>query len=93
MMEGFVIMNTIDEHQLLSRLAIGSVYQHYSGKQYRVITVGRHSEDLSLYVIYEALYDGGDLGQVWMRPLAMFLEEVEIHGSTIRRFSKVTELS
>lgn len=85
-------INKINEQCLLAQLAIGCVYQHYSGKQYRVIAVGRHSEDLSLHVMYESLYDCGDLGQMWMRPLAMFLEEVEMNGSRIRRFSKVTEL-
>lgn len=79
------------EQKLLSQLSVGSIYQHYSGKRYRVLGVGRHSEDLSLYVMYEALYDCGDFGQTWIRPLPMFVEQVEINGIKMPRFKKVEE--
>jgi hypothetical protein len=77
------------EQKLRSQISVGSIYEHYSGKRYRVISVGRHSEDLSLYVMYEALYDCGDFGQTWLRPLGMFLEDVEINGVKVPRFKKV----
>ena len=62
------------------------VYQHYSGKQYEVLGVGRHSESLEEVVIYRALYAPYDL---WVRPLGMFLEEVVIDGKVILRFTFV----
>ena len=77
------------EQKLLHNIAVGSVYEHYSGKRYRVIAVGRHSEDLSLYVVYEALYDCGDFGQTWLRPLAMFLENVEITDVLVQKKKKI----
>lgn len=77
------------EALLLQKMSIGSIYEHYSGKCYRVVGVARHSEDLSLYVYYEALYDGGQYGQFWMRPLAMFLENVMVNGQEVPRFKKV----
>lgn len=77
------------EKELLTQLSVGSIYEHYSGKRYRVIAAGRHSEDLSLYVVYEALYDCGDFGQTWLRPLRMFLEEVEINGVKVPRFKRI----
>ncbi|MCP5469162.1 MAG: DUF1653 domain-containing protein [Chlamydiales bacterium] len=51
-----------------------AVYEHYSGKRYRVLSVGRHSESLDELVIYQAQYGEGD---VWAQPLRMFIEEVE----------------
>ncbi len=62
------------------------IYEHYSGKRYEVIGVGRHSETLEEMVIYRALYGEHDL---WVRPLSMFIESVEINGSRQPRFRPV----
>ena len=51
------------------------VYRHYKDKLYRVIGVARHSETLEELVVYEALYTNA-LGQLWVRPKTMFLEDV-----------------
>jgi hypothetical protein len=60
-------------------------YKHYKGKEYEVIGIARHSETLEELVVYRALYqvDGENL---WVRPLKMFLEEVEIEGKKMPRF-------
>lgn len=58
-------------------------YRHYKGKEYEVIGVARHSETLEEMVVYRALYGDHDL---WVRPLKMFLEEVEVDGQKIPRF-------
>lgn len=58
-------------------------YRHYKGKEYQVIGVAKHSETLEDLVVYRALYNEG---QIWVRPLKMFLEEVEIDGKKIPRF-------
>jgi hypothetical protein len=62
------------------------IYEHYKGNRYEVIGVAKHSETLEEMVVYRALY--GD-GQMWVRPLAMFIEEVEIDGKRIPRFKFV----
>ncbi|MBP7073847.1 MAG: DUF1653 domain-containing protein [Rhabdochlamydiaceae bacterium] len=62
------------------------IYQHYSGKQYEVLGVGRHSESLEELVIYRALYAPYDF---WVRPLSMFIESVEINGQTTPRFQLI----
>jgi len=58
-------------------------YQHYKGNFYEVIGVARHSETLEELVVYRALYGDGDL---WVRPLEMFLESVEFNGKLVPRF-------
>lgn len=67
-------------------LAKGQIYEHYKNKQYRIITIARHSESLEELVVYQALY--GD-GQVWVRPISMFMENVSVNGSPRPRFKKV----
>jgi hypothetical protein len=62
------------------------IYQHYSGKQYEVLGVGRSSESLEELVIYRALYAPYDF---WVRSLTMFLESIEIDGKIIPRFQLV----
>lgn len=61
------------------------VYQHYSGKHYLVIAEAKHSETLEPLVVYVSLYDNPE-SQVWVRPKAMFLEEVEKNGKKLPRF-------
>lgn len=60
------------------------VYRHYKGDVYEVIGVARHTETLEYLVMYRALYGTYDL---WVRPLAMFIEDVEYNGITQKRFT------
>ncbi|WP_088330651.1 DUF1653 domain-containing protein [Lacimicrobium sp. SS2-24] len=59
-------------------------YRHYKGYDYEVIGVARHSEDESEYVVYRPLYGEGGL---WIRPLSMFIESVEVQGEWVPRFA------
>jgi len=62
------------------------VYEHYKGNRYEVLMVARHSETEEEFVVYRQLYgDGG----VWVRPLAMFLESVEVGGRVVPRFRRM----
>ncbi len=58
-------------------------YRHYKGRYYQLLAVVRHSEEDAPYALYRALY--GDYG-LWVRPLAMFCEQVNIDGEPIARF-------
>ena len=60
-------------------------YKHYKGKLYEVIGLAKHSETLEELVVYKALYqpEGENL---WVRPLKMFMEEVEVDGKKMPRF-------
>ena len=58
-------------------------YRHYKGNEYEVIGVAKHSEDETELVVYRPLYGAKDL---WVRPLAMFIETVEVEGLDTPRF-------
>lgn len=62
------------------------LYRHYKGGMYRVLGTVRHSESLEPMTLYQALY--GQQG-LWVRPAAMFSEQVEIDGQWQARFSRV----
>lgn len=62
------------------------IYKHYKGNLYEVIDVARHSETLEEFVVYRALYGERAL---WIRPLAMFMEEVETPDGRAFRFEKI----
>lgn len=64
------------------------IYQHYKGQKYLVLGVARHSETLEELVIYVALYEN-ERSAMWVRPLSMFLGEVEVNGKKVRRFREV----
>ena len=59
------------------------IYRHYKGPLYEVLGVARHSETEEPLVVYRALY--GDYG-LWIRPLEMFTELVEVQGEPVPRF-------
>ncbi len=52
---------------------------------YEVLGTARHSESLEPMTLYRALY--GERG-LWVRPAAMFEEQVTIDGVTQARFTK-----
>jgi len=59
------------------------VYRHFRGNLYKLLHIAKHSETLKPMVVYRALCgDGG----IWVRPLEMWDEEVEIDGRKVRRF-------
>lgn len=60
-------------------------YRHYKGNYYEVIGTARHSETDEPMVVYRPLYGEGGL---WVRPEAMFLEQVEVDGVLQPRFSR-----
>lgn len=53
---------------------------------YEVIGIARHSETLEKLVVYKALYGDGGL---WVRPLKMFCETVDVNGTQQPRFQYV----
>ena len=56
---------------------VAGIYRHFKGNKYQVIGVAKHSEGEPDMVVYRPLYGNRDL---WVRPLAMFEETVEVDG-------------
>ncbi len=61
-------------------------YRHYKGGVYDVLGAARHSETLEPLVVYRPLYGAGTL---WVRPHAMFFEQVRFDGELQPRFSRM----
>lgn len=58
-------------------------YRHYKGNEYRVLGTARHSETEEELVVYRQEYGDHSL---WVRPLVMFQETVEVDGRSVPRF-------
>lgn len=67
---------------------IGGRYRHFKGNEYRVLHIAKHSETEEDMVVYQQLY--GEHG-IWVRPLSMFLDQKEINGEFVNRFTFVKE--
>ena len=61
-------------------------YRHYKGQEYTVIGVARHSETDESFVVYRPEY--GERG-LWIRPLAMFCEQIVMDGQSVPRFGRL----
>ena len=58
----------------MNELKINGVYRHFKGDFYLLCDVATHSETGEKYAVYRRLYGDGSL---WIRPLEMFLGEVD----------------
>lgn len=61
-------------------------YRHFKGGEYDVIDIVRCSETLQPLVLYRALYGEGGL---WVRPHAMFVEQVPGEHGLQPRFARI----
>ena len=50
------------------------MYRHFKGNIYQIRCLAKHSETGEMVVVYQAMYD---TFQIYVRPLAMFMEEVD----------------
>ncbi len=63
-------------------------YRHYKGNDYEVIGAARHSETLEPLVVYRPL---GSNSGLWVRPHAMFFEQVLVGGQWRPRFEAMPD--
>ena len=58
----------------MREIKINGIYRHFKGDYYIVTDIANHSETKEKYVVYRRLYGDGSL---WIRPIDMFLSEVD----------------
>lgn len=56
------------------RIRIKGIYKHFKGNYYLLEDIAIHSETKEEYAVYRSLYDDNEL---YIRPLDMFLSEVD----------------
>lgn len=69
-------------------LKIYGIYQHWKGQRYAILNFAKDSETQEDVVVYLALYKPY---QIWVRPLKMFKEEVEVNGQKVPRFQLISD--
>jgi glycosidase len=70
------------------KIVLGGHYRHFKGGDYVVLQVAREHESLESQAVYMSLNGKPD---VWVRPLNMFLENVEDHGVIKPRFMLIED--
>ncbi len=58
----------------MREIKINGIYKHFKGDQYLVVDIAKDSETKENMVVYRRLYGDGSL---WVRPMGMFLSEVD----------------
>ena len=66
------------------RLPKKGIYRHFKGNKYELVDFVKHSETTEIMVLYRALYGEGEL---WVRPLEMWDEEIVRDGKKFKRFT------
>lgn len=63
-------------------------YKHFKGDLYEVLGIGVCTETGQEYVIYNTLKQNTP-STLWLRPLKMFQEAVEVDGKVVPRFTLI----
>ena len=58
------------------RLIKTGIYRHFKGVHYRLINIVEHSETGEKLILYRCL-EGKNMGEAYVRPLEMFMSEVD----------------
>lgn len=87
-------MSTIQRESFAYRHVTPGVYKHFKNEDhfYKVFGVCNNTETNAYLVVYSAMY-GPHQGYLAVRDLDMFLEEVEVNGKKIPRFTLIKEQS
>ena len=70
------------------KIVIGGHYKHFKGGEYVVLNVAKDHETCEEQAVYMQIHDKPI---IWVRPLNMFLEDVDDHGNIKPRFALLSE--
>lgn len=70
------------------KIVIGGHYRHFKGGEYVVLNVAKDHETCAEQAVYMQIHDKP---LVWVRPLDMFLEDVDDHGNVKPRFELLND--
>ena len=70
------------------KIIIGGHYKHFKGGDYVVLNVARDHETCEEQAVYMQIHDKP---VIWVRPLNMFLEDVDDHGNVKPRFALIQD--
>ena len=63
------------------------IYKHYKGGVYELVDVARHSETMEELIIYRNI----NTNEYWARPKHMWDEKVKVNGTSVSRFTLISE--
>lgn len=69
----------------MNEIIPGAKYKHYKGGLYEIVALGKHTETLEELVVYK-----NSENIVWVRPLSMFIEQININDTVQPRFTAIT---
>ncbi len=79
-------------HTETTQVPPGSLWRHYKGGLYRVLSLALREEDKAQLVLYTLVpLPGKDPGPVWCRPLMEWLGDTYQNGVSVRRYTQVTD--
>ena len=61
----------------MQKIEVGKTYKHYKGNIYKIIALGKNSENLEEMVVYQSVKDN----QIWVRPASMWNEVINNNGT------------
>ncbi len=60
----------------MQEIQVGKTYKHYKGNIYKIIAVGKNSENLEEMIVYQSVNNH----QIWIRPASMWNETINNSG-------------
>lgn len=69
------------------------IYRHYKDRLYAVMGTVKHSETEETLVLYAPMGQQAGEANLWVRPLAMFTEIVDVPQGRVPRFAFVDDFS
>lgn len=79
--------NAMSDNDLYAVKA-GATYKHFKGHEYEVVSLGIHTETNERFVCYRSK---GNNELVWIRPITMFFEKIEVEGAIVPRFQLIED--